>query len=328
MNRIFIVTGASGFVGGQIAKDLIERGETVRVIARSKESAARLPATAEIYSGNILAPESIDKLFDNPENADIYVIHAAAYISVAKKDEKAYITNVEGTRNIIRACREHNVKRLVYIGSVDALYNPRDGKIISEPEKFHLSKPDSDYARSKCEASAMVMAAARSGLDAIVVMPSAVTGPGDRRGFVSFMLQTYIKGIPPFSISGGYDFVDVRDLSAGILDALEKAPKGEAYILSGEYISVTDVFDTMAEYLGRKKTIATFPAGVLYPAAPFANIYFKKKLGKPLLTGNAIGLLKAGTTFSHEKAVKAFGYKVRPIKKTIIDTVDFLMESK
>lgn len=325
MKEIYIVTGASGFVGGAICRRLLENNAEVRTLCRSKKTLPNIPGGVKVFSGNVLCPGTLDALFECDEDAGFYFIHAAAKISVTAHDEETRIINIKGTENVINACKKHNAKRLLYISSVDAVYNPKDGSVLKEPEVFEPLKMPNDYSRSKCIASEMVMKEAENGLDAVVVMPSCVIGPGDYKGgFVSFMISTYIKGIPPFSISGGYDFVDVRDVAELVVKALKEAEPGEKYIASGRYASVTDVFNIMADLLGRKKVKAALPAWLLYPAVPLSSIYFRAKGKEPLLTSDSITLLKIGTAFSHEKAARDFGYEPRPLEDTIKDTVDFM----
>lgn len=329
MRNVFIVTGASGFLGSTICKQLLENNVEVRTLSRSVSTSKHIPNGVKIYPGNILSPDSIDPLFDNDSNEEInfVVIHCASNISVTKHDPKTYVINVEGTKNMVRAAKDHHAARFVYIGSVDALYNPKDGSIISEPETFHLSKPDSDYARSKCEASAFIMNEINNGLNAIIIMPSCILGPGDYKGgFVSVMFSLYIRGIPPFSIKGGYDFVDVRDVASYTIKAAVTAPKGSVYILSGHYLSVTDVFDTMAKCLKRHKTIFSFPTWIVLPLAPFMNSYMKANGKDSVLTINSVGLLASEAVFSHERATKELNYHPRPITNTIIDSMKFIMK--
>ena len=329
MEKIYIVTGASGFLGREVCCQLLSQGKQVRTLSRKSSTRGHIPEGVKIFAGNILDADSIDRLFASCSGPEIVAIHCAGKISVRKHDKNGYLTNVEGTRNMINACRKYSASKLVYVSSVDALFNPGDGEIIYEPEVFYLNKPETDYARGKCDASALVMKASGLGLNSTVVMPSCIIGPGDYTGgLVTTLFTSYIKGIPPVSISGGYDFVDVRDVAAGIILAADKAANGTKYILSGTYRSVTEVFDIMSEELGKKKTKVTFPAKLLYPASPVITEVAAIKHAEPALTSSAIKLLESRAVFSHEKAEKELGYTIRPIEKTIEDTVKFLRETR
>lgn len=331
MEKIYVVTGASGFLGSTVCSQLLEKGCHVRTVARKKSTLGNIPKGVQIYPGNIMDPESLDAVFKtgSENETEFIVIHCAAKISVLKHDEEAYVINVEGTKNMLRAAKEHHAKRFIYVGSVDALYNPKDGSVIYEPDEFYLENPDSDYALSKCEASRIVMEEVKKGMDGLVVMPSAILGPGDDKGgFISLMYKMYIKGIPPFSIKGGYDFVDVRDVASAIIKASEIAPAGSVYTLSGHFMSVTDMFDFMAKCLRRKKTIYTFPTKIILPFAPIVNAIMKSKGMDPLLTNNSLSLLASEAVFSHTKADKELGYRPRPIYNTIIDTIKYTMKKE
>ena len=325
MEKIYIVTGPSGYVGSEVCRQLLKRGDRVRGLTRRVDTRGHIPEGVELYAGNVLDIDSLDRLFTVDEPAEIIVIHCAAKISVRKHDEAGYLINYEGTRNIINACKEHNVSKLVHIGSVDALFNPGNGETIYEPEEFFLADPPTDYARSKCEASALVMKASEEGLYSMVLMPSAVIGPGDYNGgLISTMFKMYLKGMPPVSVSGGYDFVDVRDVAHGILLAADKAANGSKYILSGHFRTVTQIYDIMAEGLNKTETKLTLPAKIIYPALPFisgAALITKKE---PPITPNAVWLLESQAVFSHKKAEKELGYTVRPIKRTVFDTLEFI----
>lgn len=328
MKTIFIITGASGYVGCTLCDYLCRKNHEVRVLLR-KPNPPYLDPRAVQYPGDVLDPASIDPLFSSEEPAEFIVIHAASIVSVNKKDPEAYETNVAGTSNLIDACKAHNAKRLVYIGSVDALFNPNDKKEIPEPDDFNNECNESDYAKSKRDASQLVLQAAEEGLDAIICMPSCVIGPGDyKNGFVTFMLNLYIRGIPPVGITGGYDFVDVRDVAKGVVIAAFKAPAGSIYTFSGHFISIRDLFDLAAEHLGRSKTKLVVPTKLLYPLLPFVFIAFKLQRKRPPLSAEALRLLQSEARFSRERAKADLGFKPRPFRNTLNDTLDFLAAKK
>ncbi|MBQ9815494.1 MAG: NAD-dependent epimerase/dehydratase family protein [Lachnospiraceae bacterium] len=328
MDKIYIVTGASGYLGSEVCRQLLKRGDTVRTLSRQKKHRSHIPEGTKVYAGNLLDRKSLDRLFETDGPCEFIVIHCAAKISVRKHDQSGYLINVEGTRNIISACKEHNVTKLVYVGSVDSLYNPGNGATIYEPAEFYLSKPSMDYARGKCDAAALAIKAARDGLNCTVVLPACIIGPGDyNSGLISMMFKMYLKGMPPVSISGGYDFVDVRDVAKGILLAVEKGKSGSSYILSGHYRSVTEIFNIMADGLNRHKTLITLPAKIVYPALPLISGAAALAHKEPPITPNALKLLESRAVFSHRKAEKELGYTIRPIRRTVYDTLAFIKKT-
>lgn len=325
---ICIVTGAAGFLGSTLTGMLLSEGFRVRALVHNEKNAANVPAGAEVFSGDVLDPASLEKLFSTPEQGTssedvprFIFYHAAAHLSVTKKDPECYEGTVAGTRNVIEACKRHNAK-LIYIGSVDALENPGDGALIPEPRRFRLKKPGSDYARSKADAGNLVLDAAAEGLDACVILPSCLIGPGDRKGgFVTFMLRSYLRFRPRVSFRGSYDFADVRDAARGTILAAERGKSGEIYILSGETVTITELFNLINEEKGWKKISVTLPTGLLYLAAPFINVTNRLRGRRKILTPNALRILRTGASFSHEKASRELGYTARPFPETLRDTL-------
>lgn len=329
MKPLYIVTGASGYLGRAVVELLLSRGACVRALVHTEQSWLHISSHAEMVFGNVLIPRSLDALFADTAGRDVYVIHSAAKISVKKHDEEAYHLNVVGTKHIIDLCRKHHVKKLVYVSSVDALDPDAADGPIAEPEgEYRIGRAGSDYAKSKADASNLVLFAVENGLDATLVLPSCILGPGDMRGgFTSTMIAVYLIGIPPVSVAGGYDFVDVRDAAAGIVAACS-APAGESYILGGGYGTVTEVFDTLANQLGRRKTALTLPTWVLYPAVPVLWLYAHVRKKPTPITPNAIRLLGGGYRYTHEKAARELGFSPRPLEETVRDTARFIQEQK
>ena len=320
---ICIVTGAAGYLGSTLTGMLLSEGFRVHALIHNKDNEANVPAGAEVFSGDVLDPASLEKLFPAPsEDAPRFIFyHAAAHLSVTRKDPECYEGTVTGTRNVIEACKRHHAK-LIYIGSVDALENPGDGALIPEPQRFRLEKPGSDYARAKADAGNLVLDAAAEGLDACVILPSCLIGPGDRKGgFVTFMLRSYLKFRPRVSFRGSYDFADVRDAALGTIIAAERGKSGEIYILSGETVTIMELFNLINEEKGWKKISVTLPTGLLYLAAPFINGANLIKGRRKILTPNALRILRTGASFSHEKASRELGYTARPFPDTLRDTL-------
>ena len=331
---ICIVTGAAGFLGSTLVRMLLEDGFCVRALVHSKKNAENVPAGAEVFLGDVLDPASLEPLFgaaaqkeplpEDPERqaASRFIFyHAAAHLSVARKDPECYEATVRGTENVLALCQKHQAK-LIYFGSVDALENPKDGSRISEPERFCLKKPGSDYARSKADAGNLVLDAAELGLDACVLLPSCLMGPGDRKGgFVTFMLKSYLRFRPRMSFKGGYDFSDVRDAARGAILASERGARGGIYILGSESVTITELFNDINAEKGWKPITVTLPTGLLYLIAPFINLANRFRGKRRILTPNSLRILRESAAFSHEKAVRELGYSARPFRETLSDTL-------
>lgn len=354
MHTYFVVTGAGGFLGSEICRQLLKRKFSsnlcdnfeIKALCFDEKDSLNVPEGIQIYYGNILNKSDFDQLFC--DEGVYYFIHCAGKISVKKKDEAVYKTNYLGTKNVIEACQRHNAKRLVYVSSVEALnpyLNNKNGNktltssdndtfskllnqgILSEPDSYHVHTCNSEYSRSKCLATKAVLDASNEDLDSVVCMPSCIIGPGDKNGgFISTMFTTYIKTHLPCSIKGGYDFVDVRDVASGVINACFKGKRGNIYLLSGNFSSVTDAFNVMANHLGRKKINISLPGQLLYLASPFVSFFAFLQKKEPILNAYAINLLVSDIHYSNEKAKKELGYEVMPFEKSITDTLDFLEE--
>ena len=326
----FLVTGAAGFIGREIVSQLCEerdkgRDITIRVLLRSPAQASLLPSGVDVICGDLLDESASERLCSGVNPKVTCFIHSAARISLKRRDKVCEEVNIRGTKNVISACKKFGIRRLVAFSSVDALIPPARGETVLEPKSLEPERLPTSYGRSKAEAAERILAAAQDGPEAVLLYPSAVIGPGDyRNGFLSSMLSLYLKGLPPVGIRGGYDFVDVRDVAAAAIAAGTSPRVGSGYILGNRYAEVTEVFDTMAEYIGRKPTRFSLPAWSLYPLTP-PVCGVCAILGKdPPLTHAAVKHMCSHPTYSHAQAKKDLGFSPRPLKDTITDTVDFL----
>ncbi len=284
-----------------------------------------MPSGVEIARGDLLSPDTLSDFFAG--DAEKIVIHAAAAISVRRRDAAIERINVEGTKNILAACRQYGIQRLIHFSSVDALPFRSDGSPAGEPDRFFPERLPTSYGRSKAEASQLVLDAMKDGLEAVLLMPACVIGPGDyRKGFVSIMLGLYLRGLPRLSVRGGYEFVDVRDVAAAAITAARGAGSG-CYLLSGGYANMTFVLDTMAEKTGRKKTLLTLPLWVLYPLAPLMSAGYLLAGRQPPLTVFAVRLLGARPNYDAGRARRELDFSPRPLSDTIADTVDFMQRT-
>jgi dihydroflavonol-4-reductase len=277
--------------------------------------------------GDVLDPASLDALFEGVKPGSAVLIHSAAVISLLRNNTNCELVNLTGTENIIAACKKHGA-RLVYFSSVDALIPAEEGE-TSEPECYYSEKLFASYGRSKAAGAQRVLDAAKEGLDCAMLLPSAVIGPGDyRNGFLTQMVRIYLAIHPRLSITGGYDFVDVRDVAAAAITASQKTGHGESYILSNTFASVTHLFNTLAAHTGRKPVRFTLPLGVLYLLVPFigAVCYIAGK--EPPLTPEAIRLMRAHPAYCHNKATRELGFHPRPFEQTVADTASFILEQK
>lgn len=328
---IYIITGANGFLGNNIVRKLVEDSNNqVRALVSSPNRADALQGlNCEIFTGDVTKPETMNQIFDVPKDSTVYVVHCAAIVYIkSKPNPDVYKVNVLGTKNIIEQTLKINAK-LIDVNSVHAIPELPNNAEMSEINHFDPSKVEGEYAKSKAEAARLVLEAVKNrGLDACIVHPSGIIGPNDFK--ISHLTQLIIDvttGRLKAGVKGGYDFVDVRDVVNGILEACVKGKAGESYILSGHYVTIPELFQMIAQATGKKPIIAFLPFWLAKLTAPLSEIYYNIKKQPPLYTRYSLYTLQANANFSHAKAARELNYTSRPMQETIDDTVKWLENS-
>jgi dihydroflavonol-4-reductase len=326
--ELYIITGANGHLASTIIKYLAKEDCLVRgLILPSEKNEDK--GNIKYFAGDITKESSLEAVFQNTEGYEVIVIHAAGIISI--EDEITpllYNVNVNGTKNIIEQCLKYSVKRLVYVSSVHAIPEGEYMSVIKEVKKFPKDKVMGAYASTKAEATQAVMDAIEDGLDAVVVHPSGILGPfDDGNNHMIQLIQSYISGKLPAGVTGGYDFVDVRDVAKGCITAANKGMKGECYILSNRYISIPDLLEYMRiSTNGKKKRCVPLKLAKL--AAPVFEKFGEITKTRPLFTKYSLSTMDANGRFSHDKATMSLGYSPRDMKDTIADTISYLYTRK
>ena len=331
MQRIYLITGASGFVGNNVVKILAAKGARIRafVFTKGKEKTALENVNAEIIYGDIRKPADIELLFKKEETCEYIFIHTASVvdIGVTNFSQELHDVNVTGTRNVLAACMAHKVKRLVYVSSVHAITEPKKKALTTEPDYFKAAEVHGAYAKTKAEASISVLEAIRNGLDAVMIHPAGIIGPGDYSNThtTQFILD-FAKHRLPAGVGGGYDFVDVREVAGAIVAAVDTGSAGSRWIISGRYITVKEIFDILGKILGEKKHLPTMPMWLAMIGLPFLWLFAILTKKRPLYTRYSLYTLRSNSNFSSAKAAKELGHKPRLIEETFADTIAFLKE--
>ncbi len=328
MKRIFIVTGAAGHLGSVIVRMLLHRGEQVRGLILPTEH-GKDGENIRYRKGDVRKKESLRPLFENAEDAQLYVIHTAGIIDISENvSPQMYAVNVEGTKNILELCREYGVKRLLYVSSVHAIPEKTDLEVLGEVRHFSPELVVGGYAKTKAEATQAVLDEVQRGLDAVIVHPSGILGPYDPSGnHLVQLVKDYITGKLPACVRGGYDFVDVRDVAYGCIQAIEKGKKGECYILSNRHYEIKEVLK-IARHFCKGKKIPVLPMWMAKAAAPLMAAVSKRRKARPLYTKYSLYTLTSNDRFSHDKATRDLGYRPRDLYQTIRDTVYWLKGKK
>ncbi len=324
---MIVVTGAAGHIGNVLIRELLKQNKgLIRALVLPDEDLTSLQGLdVTLVKGNVL---DLDSLVNAFTGADL-VFHLASIIAISRGTEKLVEqVNVTGTRNVIKACKECNVKRLVYTSSVHALFEPPKGTTITEECGFHPKEEHAIYERTKAQASADVLQAAQEGLDTVIVCPSGVTGPYDfRDSEMGALLQAYVKKQIVVYVDGGYDYVDVRDVALGHIAAAERGKRGETYLLSGEYISVLEIFKELQIITGIKYPRFKMPYWMLRMSLVFTPTFYKLTKQKPLFTRYSVQTLRSNADISNAKARRELGFNPRPVRESIRDHFKWLNEN-
>lgn len=334
MKRLYLVTGAAGFLGGTICRQLIERGDEVRAFVLPNDPAIKyVPKEAQITKGDLCDMESLEQFFTIPKDYESIVLHIASIVTVNPEyNQKVMDVNVGGTRNIIELCKRHpECKKLVYCSSTGAIPELPKGQKIAETEDFYTLNPDKVvgcYSQSKAKATQLVLDAAKNRLNACVVHPSGILGPEDFAiGETTSTLIKIIKGEMPAGIAGSFNLCDVRDLAMGTIAAADKGRTGECYILGNDEVSFKEFAKLIAEESGSKGVKFFLPLGM----ANFLAKQMEKKAAKigqkPVMTTFSVYNLARNNNFDSSKAKRELGYTTRSYRETIRDEIKWLKET-
>ena len=255
--------------------------------------------------------------------------HLAGIISILPgKNELLHQVNVVGTQNAVEACLRTSVRRLVYTSSIHAVREPPHGTVIDETCPYDPDHVLGDYAKSKAQATLEVLKGVEQGLDAVIVCPTGMIGPYDYKiSEMGQLLMNFVRADLKAYIDGSYDFVDVRDVAAGLILACEKGRSGESYILSGEQITVRGLLLMLEEITGVKAPTLKVPVWLARTAAKVASLYYRLTKAKPLFTTYSVDVLASNSLISSEKARRELGYSTRSIRESVEDAVSWFKET-
>lgn len=333
MKKMYLVTGAAGFLGGTVCRQLIDRGEKVRAFVLPNDPAIKfVPDEAEIIRGDLCDKNSLERFFTVPEDTETIVLHIASIVTVDPGyNQKVMDVNVGGTQNIVDLCLSHKeCTKLVYCSSTGAIPEKKKGTAIREVSHFDDSKVVGCYSQSKAMATQLVLDAAKNkGLNACVVHPSGILGPEDYAvGETTSTLIKIINGEMPMGIDGSFNLCDVRDLAKGTILAADKGKKGECYILGNDEVSFKDFSKLISEESGCKPVKMFLPLTLADHLAKLMEKKAEKKGEKPLMTSFSVYNLARNNTFDSSKARRELGYTTRSYRETIHDEIVWLKAQK
>ncbi|MBI5538341.1 MAG: NAD-dependent epimerase/dehydratase family protein [Deltaproteobacteria bacterium] len=312
------LTGATGHVGANLVRRLVELGHDVRALVHEDRRALEGVAVQAV-PGDLLDVDSLVKAFSGADQ----VFHAAVRISIASGDEKlVHDTNVIGTRNVVEACVRAGVKRLIHFSSIHALSSTPVDQLIDESRPLASGSGLLPYDRSKSEAEQQVQAGVAKGLDAVILIPTGVLGPHDYRpSAMGQVLLDLALGRLPGLVDGAFNWVDVRDVIEGAIRASERCAAGERVLLSGHRKSLREIAVAVEHETGRKAPWFVSPMWLARASAPLVTAFARMTGKPPRVTTESLHALRNHKLISHDKATRLLDYHPRPFEETIAASI-------
>lgn len=329
------ITGATGLLGARLLLDLLKKGDQVRAFKRKNSNLNTVKKVFEYYDslssfeniewveGDTLDILSLEKALEGID----HVFHCAAIVSFDPKDREMMMkTNIEGTANVVNACLKAGIKKLCHVSSTAALGKAKNGELITEETEWEADGA-SWYSKSKYLSELEVWRGREEGLNAVIVNPCIILGPGEWGRSSTNVFTEVWKGLT-FYTPGGNAFVDVRDVSKAMTQLMKSEIEGERFLVVSENMNFKDFFGIIAEALGKKPPF-------------FKADYFTVKLGWrvtfliSLLTGKSPAVTKetARTSqklsqFSNQKIIDALGFEFIPVERSIRETATLFLQDQ
>ncbi len=318
-----LVTGATGFLGSAVARSLLDAGHAVRALVRPGADTRNIEGLEiERATGDLTDRRSLEKAARGCDT----LFHVAADYRLWIPDPPAiYRTNVDGTRDLLRAAAAAGAMRIVYTSSVATLGLNADHSPADEETPVTEAAMIGHYKRSKYLAEEAVHALVRDeAVPAVIVNPSAPVGPRDIKPTpTGRIIVDFASGRMPAYVDTGLNLVHVEDCAAGHLRALEKGVVGERYILGGENLTLREILERLARLAGRRAPRIRLPHGPLMPVALAGEVWARVAGGEPRLTRDSLRMARKMMFFSSEKAARALDYTARPAERALADALSW-----
>jgi dihydroflavonol-4-reductase len=319
-----LVTGASGFVGSAVVRQLLEAGHDVRALLRPQSDRRNIDGlTLEVVTGDLTEQSSLERAMVGCEA----LFHVAAdYRMWVPDPDYTYQTNVKGTGDLMRAAGSAGVKRIVYTSSVATLGLTPNGSAADEDTPVTLADMVGHYKRSKFLAEGEVRwLIENEGLPIVIVNPSTPVGPRDIRPTpTGRMIVDALNGRMPAYVDTGLNLVHVDDVAIGHLLAFERGKIGERYILGACNMSLKEILATIADITGQRPPKVRLPHSLVMPVAYISEAWARvTKGGEPRVTVDGVRLSKKYMFFSTEKAKRELGFSPRPVEEALQEAISW-----
>lgn len=321
-----LVTGATGFVGSHVARQLVAAGESVRALARPNSRRQTLEGAAvEWTEGDLRDEASLDRALRGVQR----VYHVAAdYRLWAKRPQEIYENNVTGTKNLLAAAVRARVERFIYTSTVATIAVPRGAILPDERNRASAEEMVGHYKKSKLLAEQEALRAAHEGLPVVIVNPTTPVGPGDWKPTpTGRIIVDFLLGRMPAYIDTGLNFVAVEDVARGHLLAGQQGKIGERYLLGGENMTFKDLLDELERITGQAAPARKIPHGVALLAA-YADAVFSRATGRaPRIPVEGVRIARHKMFVSDAKARKELGYDSTPVEDALERAVIWYQEN-
>ncbi len=325
-------------MGSHLIFDLLQKGEPVRALKRSgsglnviervfrfySERADDLLQKIEWIEGDILDFFLLDEIIR--EDEDVY--HAAAFVSFAPEDHDLIRQiNTDGTRNIVNACLRNKARKLCYVSSIAALGRGQDGRPTSEEDYRDSTYKSSVYSQSKFEAEMEVWRGIAEGLNAVIINPAVIIGPGDWNKGSSRLIQSVWKGLK-FYTKGSNGYVDVRDVSRAMIQLMQSDIHSRRFILSAENIGYKELFEMIAKGLSVKPPAyraGSILSGISWRTLKLISMFSSKS---PLITKETAKSANTFYSYTSKRISEELGFTFIPVEQSIKDTCKLFLKNK
>ncbi len=327
---MILVTGATGLVGSHLLYQLVKKGEMVKALYRNQH---KIDSVKKIFSyyekdtddllqkinwaeGDILDLYSLNEAFKDVTQ----VYHCAAIVSFSDKNQ-LISENVQGTENVVTLCLEHKIEKLCHVSSIASLGGEANGDLITENSIWSSARNHSSYAISKFKSEMVVWRAMQEGLNAVIVNPSVIIGPGFWNTGSGSLFTRAAKGVKYYT-TGATGFIDVRDVASSMIRLMESDISEERFILNAENLSYKDLFTIVAGAMGAKEPTKQATRKMLGFIS--ALEYFVSRLGlkKRELTKDVVRAGFSKSKYANKKIKNLTGVEFTPIKTSIQETAN------
>ena len=323
-----LITGASGFVGAAVLRELLKKRHKVKALVRQSSILDNLKnLDVEIVYGDLKDKDSLKRCLKDCK----YLFHVAAdYRLWVPNPEEIYQNNVTGTKNLMEEVLDSNIEKVVYTSSVAVLGKPINGDVADEKTPVNLSQMIGHYKKSKFLAEEKVKELYKTRrLPVVIVNPAAPVGPRDIKPTPTgkMILDAAMKKIPAY-LDTGLNIVHVDDVAKGHLQAFNKGKLGDRYILGGENLTFKEILEMISALCGHNPPKIQLPKKPLYPIGYIFEIFARLfNLKNPMLTVDMIRMAEKKMFFSSEKAKKELNYKYKSAKSALKDAIKWFIDN-